>query len=122
MRAEVLALWGHLWFSRCLSIDSLNVYGGLTGAYRRDDDEFRFLSPHLTARISQIKLLRRSFISITFQHIFWEKNWIADTLSKKGLPVNSGYMHYSLLESDTIRAGGLSPSPDLFLVLILIIF
>lgn len=111
MRAEVLALWGLLWFSGQLSIDTLFVYEDSQVLIEGLSANTEFTPPHLTAWISQINILWGTSSSISLQHIFREKNWVADSLSKKGITENFGYMHYTLLEADTIGTEGTIPLP-----------
>lgn len=57
MRAEVLALWGLLWFSRQLSIDTLFVYEDSQVLIEGLSANTEFSPPHLSAWISQINIL-----------------------------------------------------------------
>lgn len=56
--------------------------------------------------MDRIYILRYSFPAISFHHVYREKNTVADRLSKKGLEVGIGEMHYQLHILDGMGAFG----------------
>ena len=60
----------------------------------------------LRTGIEYIYILRDTFFAISFHHVYREKNTIADRLSKKGLEIGYGEMHYQLSISDGCGATG----------------
>lgn len=56
--------------------------------------------------IERIHALKRSFSTISFTHVYREKNNEADRLSKKGLEGVFGEMHYESINSNGIGASG----------------
>lgn len=106
MRSKILVLWGLPWFSKRLFIHTIHVYGDSKSLIEGVSAITDFSPPKLSSQISHINFLKQSFHQITFQHIFRESNSVADSLSKKGLTDDNGYMHFVYLEEETIMQEG----------------
>ena len=106
MRAEVLALWGLLWFASQLSINTLWVSRDSKVLIEHLKKGSSLDPGRMVTWMEQIKVLRDSFSSIYFQHIFRENNSQADMLSKKVLIGIFGVMNYELTDSDGHGAVG----------------
>lgn len=85
MRAEILALWGLLWFTSQICIDELWVFGDSKVVIDHLNRGNKLSSRHPIIWLEHIDSLRKSFSIIHFNHIFRENNSQVDRLSKKGL-------------------------------------
>lgn len=108
MRAEVLALWGQMWFAHHLCIDRLSIYRDLQVLIDHLNKGMA-LNPEILTTwmgLDHIEIMRKKFTSITFAHIYREKNTQDDRLTKKGLTERYGKMRYELFEATRKGAKG----------------
>ena len=106
IRAEVIALWGLLWFASMLCIEDLWVYGDSKVLIDHLNKETIFFPGHLTSWMERIKMVMRSFNGLKLQHIYKKKNSQADKLSKIGLQGIFGTMNYDMMDIDEHGALG----------------
>lgn len=85
MRAEVLACWGLMWFASQLCVENLCVYGDSKVLIEHLNKGTALNHRNLRSRLDRISILRKAFSAIHYNHIYREKNCMADRLSKKGL-------------------------------------
>jgi len=100
-RAEVLALWGLLYCARWLDIDSIHIFGDSRVVIEWINRKATFAPPYLQKRMHRILVLMNAFLRISFNHIYREHNYSADLLSKKGIRVQPGSIHYEAFRMDT---------------------
>lgn len=103
-RAEVLDLWGLMWFARQLCVDRLTVFGDSHVVINYMKNTNALSTPQLIHQPDRIKALCDSFNHINFFHVYKEKNSEADHLSKMGLEKEFGLMYYQLFEGGIARA------------------
>ena len=106
MRAEILALWGLMWFASQLYLEKLWVFGDSQVLLDHLNKQTSLNLGYLTAWLDRNKGLRTSFSSIIFKHIYREKNTQANKLTKKGIQGSFGEMHYELHDSIGTRVNG----------------
>lgn len=111
MRSEVLVLWGLLWFAYQLCIEELRVFGDFKVLIDYLNKGKNISPGHLETWLVCIEMLRNFFTSISFKHIFREKNSQVDRLSKKGLNGEFGLMFYELYDSSGEGAEGMVQLP-----------
>lgn len=103
----MLAFWGLLLFSHRLYLDKLWVYGDSHVIIEHLNKDTSLNMGHLDTWMERIKVLRRTFSTITFSHIYREKNTQADQLSKQGLNGRFGEIHYELIDASSSGAKGM---------------
>ena len=106
MKAECLALWGLLWFACELYLDKIWVCGDSKILIDHLNNKATLNPGTLSYWIERIHALKRSFYTISFTHVYREKNNEADRLSKKGLEGVFREMHYELINSNGSVASG----------------
>lgn len=106
MRAETLDLWALLWFAQHLYLDSISVYGDSQVLIGHLSKGIQLNQIQLEGWMERIKVLRNKFTSISFIHIYREKNSEAGRFSKMGLSGQYGEMHYELFEANGQGARG----------------
>lgn len=106
MKAEVMALWGLLWFARQLLLDSLWTIGDSKVLIDYMNQKVTINVNSIIQWMERIKTLKESFEEISFHHVYREKNIVADRLSKEGLDVRSGVMFYQFTSLDDSVASG----------------
>lgn len=105
-RAEVIALWGLMWFTNHLRYDRIFIYG-----------DSKVLIDHLLRKatinqncmsswLNRIDFQRKKFSSISFRHIYRERNSQADCLSKNGLQGRFGEINYEFIDEEGRGAKG----------------
>jgi hypothetical protein len=94
MKAELLGLWGLLFFAQKLSIRKMMAAGDskVTIDWINESTNLNLL--YLHSWKDQIKSLKTSFEEIQFMHIHREFNSEADKLSKKALDNTMGCFYY----------------------------
>ena len=94
MKVEVLALWGLMWWASHLCLDKIWIVGDSKVLIDHMNHKANINSGILSHWLHRIDRLRSVFTTISFHHIYREKNVIADRLSKWGLTVNFGKVYY----------------------------
>ena len=89
-RAELLALWALLFFSKAIGLPKLQIYGDSLVIINWAKGISTLTSLDLKAWCENIKDLTTLFTSIDFQHVYREYNERADILSKEALQLASG--------------------------------
>lgn len=85
-RAEILALWGLLWFPKKKLLDCMQIYGDSKSLIEGILGHTNFPPPNLCCWLDRIKTLKLSFQVITFQHIFRESIYYGGGYSFKRGP------------------------------------
>lgn len=84
-KAEVLALWGLLWFANHLYMDKIWIIGDSKVLIDHMNHKDVINLGSMVHSLEKINLLKSTFSEISFHHVYREKNDIADRLSKKML-------------------------------------
>jgi ribonuclease HI len=102
MKAEILGLWGLLFFAQRLSIRNLMVVGDskVTIDWINDCSNLNLI--YLHSWKEQIRCLKASFEGIHFMHIHREFNTVADQLSKKALDNPLGWFFYEEIFKENV--------------------
>ena len=110
MKAECLALSGLLWVACQIYLVKIWVFGDSKVLIDHMNQKDNIVNSCLLHWFERIHTLKKFFSSITFSHIYREKNNEADSLSKKGL---SGL--YREIYCDLVNANGEGVVGKLFL-------
>ena len=94
MRAELLAFWRLLWFANQLYIEEIWVFGDAKVIIDHLNRGTSLRPGNLAHWLERIHAIKRNFTTITFSHVYREKNIKADRLSKRGLNGRFGEMNY----------------------------
>lgn len=62
--------------------------------------------PFLGRWMERICSMGTNFHSLTFRHIFWEQNTLADLLSKRGTLAHPGYIYFDRLVQGSVTSSG----------------
>lgn len=99
-RAEVIALWGLMWFANHLCVENVSYYDDSKDLIDHLNQVGSINQPHLSSWIHRIDILRKMFLAISFSHIYREKNSQVDHLSKLGLKGRFGEFHYDISDEE----------------------
>lgn len=109
MKAEVMALWGLLWWASYLCADKIWIVGDSKVLIDHLNHKENINPGTLSHWLRRIDRLRSVFAAISFHHIYREKNVIADGLSKQGLNANFGKVYYQLHNEHGLEVEGSVP-------------
>lgn len=109
-RAEIIALWGLLFTASSLNINTPQIFGDYKGCIDWMNGLSCFQPPLLAYWMKRICILIRSFQHVDFNHIYMEKNIIADLRSKRGISTSPGVIHYAAFNRDSRSASGTIPT------------
>lgn len=106
MKAELLALWGLLWFALRQGIFNLCVFGDSKVVIEWAAGLVTLQARHPDHWTSRTRTLIDSFSFISFGHIFREVNSIADLLSKMVVGSMDGFLHFEEFREDLMVDSG----------------
>ena len=91
-KGELLALWIIFFFSNHLKLDGIQIYGDAKVIidWALNVNNINIL--HLSAWLKNTRLLISNLKDISFSHVFREHNQLTDSLSKRNLNVEEGYI------------------------------
>ena len=93
-------------FSAEIGIPSLSIYGDSSVIINWANDNATLPVLDLDGWCEKIKSLKSSFLSLEFQHVYWEHNQIDDYLSKEALILAIGNLSYSEFFDGYMIGGG----------------
>ena len=105
-RAELLALWSILRVSFLMGIPIQRIYGDSMVIISWVNGLTTFEIATLKHWCDDILQLRQLVPSVSFNHIFWEHNMLADGLSKKALNLELGSRHYTETLDGKVKEDG----------------
>lgn len=109
IRVEVIALWGLLFFARHINLGQINIYGDAKIVIDWINERANLNAPMLTGWMERILNLKYSFDLISFSHVYREHNFLAESLSKKGLSATLGRSHFQFFQNGHRREEGSIP-------------
>ena len=108
-KAELLALWGLLYFAKKMNILDITILRDSKVIIEWEKDVYSLRTMELQHWAKRTKDIISTFQRITFRHIYWEQNTEADGLSKLALREDMNNITWALfLEGDKIDQGILS--------------
>jgi hypothetical protein len=106
MKVELMGLWGVILLSSHLSIKNLMVAGDSKVTIDWINDKSNLNLIYLNNWKDKIRRLKTRFETINFMHIHRQFNKVADSLSKKALKDNTGWLFYEdLVNGTTVSTG-----------------
>ena len=109
MKAEIMALWGLMWWASFLGEEHIWIVGDSKVLIDHLNHNAIISLGTLSHWLRRIEILKTAFTGINSQHIYREKNTVADYLSKQGLKDASGKMNYQLFNAQGLQAEGSVP-------------
>ena len=104
-----MALWGLMWWASFLGEEHIWIVGDSKVLIDHLNHNAIINLGPLSHWLRRIEILKSAFTGINYQHIYREKNTVADYLSKQGLKDVSGKMNYQLFNAQGLQAEGSVP-------------
>ena len=101
-----MALWGLMWWTTLLSEDYIWIVGDSKVLIDHLNHKEKINPRYLSHWLCRIENLKFDFAGISFNHIFREKNTVADDLSKQGLKAIYGKIYYQFHNGQGLQAEG----------------
>ena len=95
-----------MYFAAAIGLPTLHVYDDSSVVINWANDKAALLAMDLVYWCDNITVLKVSFLSLVFQHVYREHNKKADCLSKEALSMASGLLSYiEVYEGSNIGGG-----------------
>lgn len=92
--AKAITLWGLLFFTKRMNLAHINILSDAKVIIDWLNGEENICVPNLANWMDRIAKLKIHFSSIFVKHIFRLLNFVADSLSKRGISAESGSFYY----------------------------
>lgn len=96
IRAEMMALWGMLWFTNFLNIHTLNIFGDSQSIINHVLGKSFIQQTHLQGWLNNINYLMGTFQRISIQHIRRAHKSTIDAMSKIEIAAPQDGLHIML--------------------------
>lgn len=105
-KSELMALWALLIVSKSMGVPLHSIYGDSQVIILWANGKSNLNPPYLSHWCDDKKELLHSFPGMIMKHTYREHNWIADSLSKKALLLDSGYGEFKEVLNDIATEHG----------------
>ena len=105
-RAELIALWGLLFFVYNINLTSLQVIRDSQAIVGQGDGKSNLIVSLLDHWKDRIEDLKPFFNYLSFRHVQKQFNNEVECISKKDLGYDEGFLHYELFEGQNMKVKG----------------